>query len=119
MAHLKPRWDDCDANGHVNNAAYLAILRTALDHSLGSLGLEGWLHRARLQEADLEYHEPIGVDDEVAVVLRVKEAGATALTLLSSFEVGGRSRAEAIARWTHAAGEEPAVLPKPLRDAAR
>jgi acyl-CoA thioesterase FadM len=117
-AYLRPRWDDCDANGHVNNAAYLAILRTALDQSVGPLALEGWLDGARLQEADLEYHEPIRVDDELAVVLRVKEASASALTLLSSFEVGGRHRAEATVRWTRAAGEEPEAFPKPIRDVA-
>jgi acyl-CoA thioesterase FadM len=37
VVDVKARWDDADRNGHVNNAAYLALIRAAHDAAAQSV----------------------------------------------------------------------------------
>jgi acyl-CoA thioesterase FadM len=107
---LRPRWDDCDANGHLNNAMYLALVRSATDEGLVALGAPDWLAGARLAEMELAYREPVRAGDEMGVRLQVRAADADALVLTYEFAVSARICAHATARWARIGAPRPATL---------
>jgi len=100
IVRLRPRWDDCDAYGHVNNGMYLALVRSATDEGLVALGAPDWLAGARIAEAELAYREPLSAGDEIGVRLQVQAADALVLTY--EFVVSDLVRARATVRWTRA-----------------
>jgi acyl-CoA thioesterase FadM len=117
IVHLRPRWDDCDAYGHVNNAMYLALVRSATDEGLRTLGAPGLSDDARLAEIELAYKEPMGAGEEVDIQLRIRTRKDDELVLSYDFVRDGRSYADATVRWALRAGSLGADLPLPARDA--
>jgi len=112
---IRARWDDADGFGHVNNAAYLALMREAHDLAAPALGDEA--EHGRLVEAEIVYREPVLPGNTVEVeVERVDDAilGRRFRYLMSS---NGRIRAELTATWAPAGGSAPATLSVPARDA--
>jgi acyl-CoA thioester hydrolase len=77
MRHLSKthvRWDDLDAFGHVNNAAYLTYMQEARSnftwYSRKAAGLEPLLSNMVVARAEVDYLEPIydgGFDLDVAI----------------------------------------------------
>jgi acyl-CoA thioesterase FadM len=102
---VRARWDDADRFGHVNNAAYLALIREATDRTLAS-GHE-------LAEIDIEFKQPVPPQADVDV--SVEPDASTALAVRYRLSIGDRLHATASARWRTAAGPAPA-LPPVVRD---
>ncbi len=98
---LSPRWDDCDALGHINNAMYLVLVRSATDEAFVALGLPDWLKEARLAEAELTYREPVSVGDEILVRIHVRAAHECDLVLAYELAVRERTCAVVSAHWQH------------------
>lgn len=116
VVRLRARWDDCDTYGHVNNAMYLALARSATDEGLAALGARDALSGLRLAEAELAYREPVRAGDAVDIRLQVRSSDITALAFTYDFEVGGRVCATAATHWMRGA-PLVATLETPERDA--
>ncbi len=114
---LRPRFDDCDVYGHVNNAAYFALLRQATDEALAPLGLPALAPDARLAQLEIAYRHPIRLGDTIEIRVRPTARDAAALTLRYDVLLGGRSCGHAAARWVPPGSAAAAALPEPLRDA--
>lgn len=99
------RRDDCDGNGHVNNAAYAALVRAAHDRA----GLPG----GRLESLTIAYREPVGPETALDVDVATSDDGRVAYTLRAD----GRVAAEASASWGRAEAAVAPHLPPVARDA--
>ena len=108
---VRARWDDCDGFGHVNNAAYLALMREV--HDLAGPALA----TARLLEVEVAYREPVlpGQTIDVAVEPVDHEPPGRRYHYLMSTD--GRPRAELTATWVPDQPHVAADLPQPARDA--
>lgn len=102
---VRTRWDDCDRLGHVNNAAYAALVRAAHDRA--------GLPDGRLRALTIGYREPIGPETVVVVDVAVVADEPARRRVSYSLRVGGRTAAEAEATWDGAAGGAPIELPPP------
>ena len=106
---VRSRWDDCDQYGHVNNAAYLAIVRAAHDRA----GVPGGILRA----LEITYREPVPaevmIDVDVAIGEETEEHRRVAYVL----RVDGRAAAEVTAVWSVGGSPRPNELPPVARDA--
>lgn len=74
LAKTHVRWDDLDAFGHVNNAAYLTYMQEARSnftwYSRKAAGLEPLLSTMVVARAEVDYLEPIydgGFDLDVSI----------------------------------------------------
>lgn len=110
---VRTRWDDCDRNGHVNNAAYAALVRAAHDRA--------GLPAGRLRALTIAYREPIGaqvmLDVDVDVGVDVAETAPSALRVAYALRHAGRPAAEAEAVWQLADPPLHVDLPPIARDA--
>jgi len=102
---VRTRWDDCDRNGHVNNAAYVALVRAAHDRA--------GLPDGRLRALTIAYREPVGPEIMVDVDVTVLENDATHRRIVYALRVNGRSAAEAEAVW-QVAGPAPGIASSPV-----
>src|SRR5919108_1136658 len=59
IVRVHARWDDADRFGHVNNAAYLALIRDATDRELPS--------PLELAEIEIEFKQPVPPDADVDI----------------------------------------------------
>lgn len=100
---VRSRWDDCDRHGHVNNAAYLAIVRAA--HDLAGMP------SGELLLIDISYRSPIDADTDVDVRLEVVDLTAGRWRISYELSVQGRRSARAVALWQ--VGGERQTLPLP------
>jgi acyl-CoA thioesterase FadM len=112
---VRARWDDCDGYGHVNNAAYLALMREAHDLAREALGTER--ETGRLIEVEIVYREPIlpGQTIDIAVALVDDTPPGRRFHYLMSTD--GRPRAELTATWAPDRASVPTELPVLARDA--
>ena len=108
---IRARWDDCDGFGHVNNAAYLALMREA--HDLAGLALA----TERLLDVEIAYRESVlpGQTIDVAVELVDDTPSGGRYHYLMSTD--GRPRAELTATWAADPRSVAPELPMPSRDA--
>lgn len=104
--HVRTRWDDCDRHGHVNNAAYLALLREALERADPERKL------GRLAEVDIAYRSPLPPGRVVAVRVHVEDEREGAVHAALELALDGCVAATARARW----GGTPRPLPALVRD---
>lgn len=102
---VRTRWDDCDRFGHVNNAAYVALVRAAHDRA--------GLPDGRLRVLTIAYREPVGPEVMVDVDVTVVEADAVRLRIAYALRVDGRPAAEAEAVW-QVPGPAPDIAPLPV-----
>ena len=102
---VRTRWDDCDHFGHVNNAAYVALVRAAHDRA--------GLPDGRLRALTIAYREPVGPEVTVDVDVAVIEAGAARRRIGYTLRVDGRPAAEAEAVW-QVPGPAPDVASSPV-----
>ena len=97
---IQVRWRDLDALGHVNNATFASYLETArteawieLFPDRGVLEIPFFVKRI-----EIDYKQPIGLEEKVRVWLRVGELRGASLTFEYVVEVGGEVAAEAVTR---------------------
>lgn len=88
---LRTRWDDCDRYGHVNNAAYLALLRAAHDGAA--------LPAGELRAVGITYRQPVPPETTLDVGVVVVEQRASHLRVRYAFRVDERPAADATALW--------------------
>lgn len=83
---VRTRWDDCDRYDHVNNAAYLALMRAAHDGA--------GLPAGELRSVEIDYRRPIPPDVVVNVDVVVLEQTTTQRRIAYTIEVDHRPAAE-------------------------
>ncbi len=102
---VRTRWDDCDRYGHVNNAAYLALLREATERALPDAGI------GRPAEIAIDYHSPLPPDVVVDVKLERESDHEGLCAVRYSLVQGERVRATARVRWRTGPGRSAVALP--------
>lgn len=107
--HVRARWDDCDRYGHVNNAAYIALIRAA-QHRAG-------LPDGQLRSLDLTYRRPIAPEADVAVEVAILEQGPAQRTVAYRLRVNDGPAADATAVWQLVGARPRPILPPIGRDA--
>jgi acyl-CoA thioester hydrolase len=95
---IRVRYNECDPQGHVFNANYLAYLDLAMTELWRGLGgytamIEDGVDMV-VAEARLLYHASLGFDDEVELVVRSIALGKTSITSELAIERGGEAVAE-------------------------
>jgi len=106
--HVRSRWDDCDRYGHVNNAAYVALLRAA-HHRAG-------LTSGELRALEITYRQPIPPEVMVDVDVAILEQAASHQKIAYALRVGNQLAADATALWQIAGPPLTADLPPIGRD---
>ncbi|HKW78917.1 MAG TPA: thioesterase family protein, partial [Candidatus Limnocylindria bacterium] len=93
------RWDDGDRFGHVNNAAYLALIRDATDRVLGGA--------LTLATIEIEFRRPVPTNADIDVSVRPGEG--TPESSLVEYELSFEAHvcARATARWRSSANTAP------------
>lgn len=112
---IRARWDDCDGFGHVNNGAYLALMREAHDLARAALGQEP--ETERLIEVEIAYREPVLAGQALDVSLEPVDVTPPGRRFRYLMSTDGRPRAELTATWAPDQPSLPAELPQPARDA--
>ena len=126
-------WEDTDAGGIVFYANYLKFFERARTEWLRSLGVNQQALRDAtggifvVAEANLKYHQPARLDDELIVTARLTEAGRASLTMAQEARLrsqpqsdsGMRLLCEGLIRigWVDAATLKPARLPSHVLEA--
>jgi acyl-CoA thioesterase FadM len=108
--NVRTRWDDCDRYGHVNNAAYLALMRAAHDAAGQPAG--------ELRSVEIGYRQPVPPDVIVNVDVIVLEQTASWQRIAYTIEVDHRPAAELTALWQFGGPPLDAGLPPVDRDVA-
>ncbi len=81
---IRVRWNECDPQGHVFNANYLAYFDIAMTELWRELG--GYTEMVDqsidmvVAEATVRYLGPLGFDDEAVLVVRSVRLGNTSMT---------------------------------------
>jgi acyl-CoA thioesterase FadM len=88
---VRSRWDDSDRYGHVNNAAYLAIIRAAHDRA--------GLAAGELRALEITYRQPVPPETMIDIEVTVHEDGASHMRVAYALRVDGRAAADATALW--------------------
>ncbi len=85
---VRTRWNDFDANGHVNNATYLTYLEEARDELFVSVGIER--ERTVLARAELSFRRPVvlGARD-VVCALACTTVGRSSIATVERLSVDG------------------------------
>lgn len=106
---VRTRWDDCDGYGHVNNAAFLALMRAAHDRA--------GLPAAALRSVEIAYRRPILPDIVTSVDVVSLERAPAWWRVGYTFGVGERPAAEIRALWQLGAQRVEPDLPPVADDA--
>lgn len=107
---VRTRWDDCDRNGHVNNAAFAALVRAAHDRA--------GLPDRPLRALTIAYREPVGPEVTIDADVTIGETTTAHQRIAYALRVDGRPVADADALWQVSAEHEiPPALPPVARDA--
>jgi len=117
-------WEDTDAGGIVFYANYLKFFERARTEWLRSLGLEQQKLREQtggmfvVTQAQVDYHRPARLDDQLLVTARLQASGRASLTirqqaLLQSAADGPQLLSEASIRigWVNGASMRPQRIP--------
>jgi acyl-CoA thioester hydrolase len=122
---LRVYWEDTDAGGIVFYANYLRYFERARTEWLRALGFEqSTLRQAHggmfvVSEANLRYHAPARLDDELFVTACLVESGRASLTIRQRALRQGALLCEASVRigWVDASSLRPARMPTLLLEA--
>lgn len=106
---VRSRWDDCDRYGHVNNAAYLALLRAAHDRA--------GLPTGELRALEITYRQPVPPQVMVDVDVAILDQGGSHLRVGYALHVDERPAADATALWQLAGPTLTTDLPRIGHDA--
>ncbi|MFW2542984.1 acyl-CoA thioesterase [Primorskyibacter sp. 2E107] len=84
---LQTRWADNDEYGHMNNAAYLVLVDTAVSYwqMQQDIAIRGpWAHRFVVVETGMRFHAEMGFPDPVTAGLRIGHLGTSSFR----FDIG-------------------------------
>jgi acyl-CoA thioester hydrolase len=118
---IRVRYNECDPQGHVFNANYLAYFDLAMTELWRELGgYEAMITDGVdmvVAEATIRYLASLGFDDEVELVVRSVKLGTTSMTSALAIERGAETAVEGELRHvfvdTNAGGTAP--IPEPVR----
>ncbi len=119
---IRVRYGECDAQGHLFNAHYLAFCDIAVTE-LWRERLGGYEAMVRggidmvVAEANVRFRSPARFDDLVAIETTVAELGTTSMTTAYAFTRDGAPLAEARLRhvFVDVAGMAKTPIPQDLR----
>lgn len=100
---VRTRWDDCDRYGHVNNAAYLALMRAAHDAA--------GLPPGELRALEIAYRRPVPPDAVVTVDVIALERTDAQQRVAYAMAVDHQTVAEVEALWQFGGSRVEADLP--------
>ena len=128
-------WEDTDAGGIVFYANYLKFFERARTEWLRSLGIGQQALRDAtggifvVTEANLKYHRPARLDDELIVTARLQDAGRASITIAQEARSKSEPPADGSAPllceglirigWVEAATLKPARLPSHVLEAMK
>ena len=112
---VRARWDDCDGFGHVNNAAYLALMREAHDLAGPALGHDP--ATKRLLEVEIAYREPVLPGQTIDVAVEPVDDALPRRRYRYLMSTDGQPRAELTGTWVPDQPQVSAELSMPARDA--
>lgn len=118
---LRVRYGECDPQGVVFNAHYLAYFDIAMTELWRELGgyeamVDGGVDMV-VAEARVRYLAPLRFDDEAELVVRAIRLGTTSITTELAIERGGERVAEGELRhvFVDPSRGEAAPIPEPVR----
>lgn len=90
------RYRDLDPLGHVNHAVHVSYLEAArVEYFESIVDVDLTSVDTAIASLDIEYHQPITLDGELVVEMRVSEIGTTSLATVSELRVDGELAASA------------------------
>jgi acyl-CoA thioester hydrolase len=116
---IRVRFNECDPQGHVFNANYLAYFDLAMTELWRELG--GYTAMVDegvdmvVAEANVRYRAPLGFDDEIDLVVRSIKLGNTSMTSELVIERSGEVAAEGTLRHVYVDGASTAPVPVAVR----
>ena len=128
---IRVYWEDTDAGGIVFYANYLKFFERARTEWLRSRGVSQQALREAtggmfvVSEANLKYHRPARLDDELLVTARLQESGRASLTMAQQAwrKTGGEPEllCEGSIRigWVSAASMKPERIPGSILEAMK
>ncbi|MCC6997315.1 MAG: acyl-CoA thioesterase [Deltaproteobacteria bacterium] len=114
---VRVRFAETDAQGVVNNAAYLVYLEVARLEYWRALELLGRANQT-VAEAAIQYRSPARWDDQIDVACRVMRLGRTSMRLGYELREAASDRLLATGHTVQVLldGDRPTPLPQQLRD---
>ena len=111
VVEVKARWDDADRNGHVNNAAYLALIRAAHDAAAQSVPQGALPPAGDWRALEITYRAPVPPGALIRVEVRALEGDASQRRVRYALSSEGAPVADATATWTNAGSAATLLLP--------
>jgi acyl-CoA thioester hydrolase len=112
---LEVRYGECDQQGVVFNANYLAYVDDAMDHWMRSFAGEAWVSTwdVMLKAARLVWHSPARWPERLVVDCSVGRWGRTSFDVVYRVRVGDRAVADALVTYVSvdAASHRPSPPP--------
>ncbi len=122
IAEVPVRFRDLDPLNHVNNAVYANYLEEVRsDYAEEVLGLDPWEFPFVLANLEIDYGQPITIDDELSITLTVTKLGTTSCTMAYEFLVDDSIVATAETTLVHVDPEtkQPAPIPEEFSERIR
>jgi len=119
---LPTRWQDNDAYGHINNAAYYGFIDTAVNRYLIDGGFLDWEKGeviGLVAENGCRYAKPMAFPDPVTVGLCVTRIGNSSVHYEAGLFSGDDEDASAEGYYVHVYVDRATTRPAPLPDALR
>ena len=113
---LDLRYGECDQQGVVFNAHYLAFVDDTLDHWMRSLGIEGWTSGwdVMLKAARMTWHGPARWPERISVDCGVARWGTTSFDVVYRLRVDQREVVDVLVTYVSIdAGQQRPVPPPP------
>ena len=109
------RYGECDQQGVVFNAHYLAFVDDAMDHWMRSLGGAAWVSTwdVMLKTARLTWHGPARWTEQLSVDCGVARWGRTSFDVAYRLRVGERAVADALITYVSVTVEDHRPTPPP------
>ena len=111
---IQTRWDDADRHAHVNNAAYLALIRAAHDLAAEREPAAGIPPAAALRRLEITHRAPAESGAVVSVRVEPQDADSELRRVAYGLSVAGAAIADAIVSWQ--LGGPPMLLALPEID---
>ena len=119
---IRVRYNECDPQGHVFNANYLAYFDLAITELWRDLGGYSAMRETGVDmvvaQAGLYFYAPLGFDDEADLIVRAIKLGNTSMTSTLAIERAGETVAEGELRhvFIDLEGSETTPIPESVRD---
>jgi acyl-CoA thioesterase FadM len=109
---LVTRWDDADRHAHVNNAAYLALLRAAHDTAVAREPNGDIRPAGELRALEITYRAPAAPGSSLTVELESLDSSAEQQRVRYRASLGGVAMLEAEATWQISGPRTMPALPE-------